>query len=36
MVFPVVMHGCEMWTIKEVDHQRTDAFEHQLDVGEDS
>ena len=27
MVFPVVMYGCENWTIKEVEHQRTDAFE---------
>ena len=27
MVFPVVMHGCESWTIKKVESQRTDAFE---------
>ena len=27
MVFPVVMHSCESWTIKEVEHQRIDAFE---------
>ena len=27
MVFQVVMHGCEIWTIKKADHQRTDAFE---------
>ena len=27
MVFPVVMYGCESWTIKEADHQRIDAFE---------
>ena len=27
MFFPVVMHGCESWTIKKVDHQRIDAFE---------
>ena len=27
MVFPVVIYGCESWTIKEADHQRTDAFE---------
>ena len=26
-VFPVVMYGCESWTIKKVEHQRTDAFE---------
>ena len=27
VVFPVVMYGCESWTIKEAQHQRTDAFE---------
>ena len=27
MVFPVVMYGCESWTIKKVDSQRSDAFE---------
>ena len=27
MVFPVVMYGCENWTIKRVECQRTDAFE---------
>ena len=27
MVFPVVMYGCESWTIKETEHQRIDAFE---------
>ena len=27
MVFPVVMYGCEGWTIKKAEHQRTDAFE---------
>ena len=27
MVFPVVMCGCESWTIKKADHQRIDAFE---------
>ena len=27
MVFPVVMYGCESWTIKTAVHQRTDAFE---------
>ena len=27
MVFPVVMYGCESWTIKEGEHRRTDAFE---------
>ena len=27
VVFPVVMYGCESWTIKKVEHQRTDAFE---------
>ena len=27
MVFPVVIFGCESWTIKKAEHQRTDAFE---------
>ena len=27
LVFPVVMYGCESWTIKEAEHQRIDAFE---------
>ena len=26
MVFPVVMYGCESWTVKKADHQRIDAF----------
>ena len=26
MVFPVVMYGCESWTIKRAEHQRIDAF----------
>ena len=26
MVFPLVMCGCESWTIKKAEHQRTDAF----------
>ena len=26
MVFPVVMYGCESWTIKKVEHQKIDAF----------
>ena len=34
MVFPVVMYGCESWTIKKAECRRTDAFE--LCVGEDS
>ena len=34
MVFPVVMYGCESWTIKKAEHQRTDAFE--CGVGEDA
>ena len=34
MVFPVVMYGCESWTIEKVECQRCDAFE--WDVGEDS
>ena len=27
MVFPIVVYGCESWTIKKSEHQRTDAFE---------
>ena len=27
MVFPAVIYGCESWTIKKAEHQRTDAFE---------
>ena len=27
MVFPVVMYGCESWTIKKAEHPRTDAFQ---------
>ena len=27
MVFPVVMYGCERWTVKKAEHQRIDAFE---------
>ena len=33
MVFPVVMYGCESWTIREAEHQRIDAFN--CGVGED-
>ena len=33
MVFPVVMYGCESWTIKKAEHWRIDTFEH--GVGED-
>ena len=29
MVFPVVMYGCENWTIKKAERKRTDAFELQ-------
>ena len=42
MVFPVVMYGCESWSIKKAEHQRIDAFEllkkklMLFDVGEDS
>ena len=31
MVFPVVMYGCESWTIKKAEHQRIDAFEKTLE-----
>ena len=27
MVFPVVMYGCESWTVRKAENQRTDAFE---------
>ena len=27
MVFPVVMYGCESWTMKQAEHRRIDAFE---------
>ena len=27
MAFPVVMYGCEIWTIKKAEHRRIDAFE---------
>ena len=27
MVFPVVMYGCESWTIRKAEHRRIDAFE---------
>ena len=27
MVFPIVMYGCESWTIKQAEHQRIDAFQ---------
>ena len=27
MIFPVVMYGCESWTVKKAEHRRTDAFE---------
>ena len=33
MTSPVVMYGCESWTLKEVEHRRTDAFE--CGTGED-
>ena len=34
LVFPIVMYGCESWTIKKAEHQRIDAFE--VCIGEDS
>ena len=27
MVFPIVMYGCESWTVKKAEHRRVDAFE---------
>ena len=35
MIFPVVMYGCESWTVKKAEHQRIDASEL-CGVGEDS
>ena len=35
MVFPVVMYGCESWTVKKAERQRFDAFELWC-FGEDS
>ena len=34
MVFPVVMYGCESWTVKKAEHRRIDALN--FHVGEDS
>ena len=34
MVFPVVIHGCESWTVKKAEHRRINAFE--VWCGEDS
>ena len=34
MVFPVVMYGCESWTVKKAEHRRIDTFD--FGVGEDS
>ena len=34
IVFPVVLYGCESWTVNKAEHRRIDAFE--LGVGEDS
>ena len=31
MVFPVVMYGCESWTVKKAECQRTDAFESNVE-----
>ena len=36
MVFPVVMYGCESWTVKKAECQRINAFELWRTVGEDS
>ena len=37
VVFPVVMYGCESWTVKKAERQRIDAFElRRVGVGEDS
>ena len=31
MVFPVIMYGCESWTVKKAERQRIDAFEQVLE-----
>ena len=38
MVFPVIMYGCESWSIKKAEHRKIDAFEPQkrTSQGEDS
>ena len=36
MVFPVVMYGCESWTVKKAEHRKLDAFELWCGVGKDS
>ena len=36
MVFPVVMYGCESWTIKKAEHRRIDALVLNCGAGEDS
>ena len=36
MVFPVVTHGCESWTVKKAEHPRTDAFELWLEKAVES
>ena len=36
MVFPMVMYGCESWTVKKAEGRRIDAFELWCCVGEDS
>ena len=37
MVFPVIMYGCESWTVKNTECQRIDAYEEaSIGVGEDS
>ena len=33
MVFPVVMYGCESWTVKKTERRRIDAFQYAMQVG---
>ena len=33
MVFPVVMYGCESWTIRKAEYRRIDAFEYAVYIG---
>ena len=36
MVFPVIMYGCESWTVKKAEHQRIDSFKLMLEMTPES
>ena len=36
MVFPVIMYGCESWTVKKAEHQRIDSFKLMLETTPES